>query len=407
VETKTKVKPSLEQQHAIDLCCDMTQSIVGITGGAGTGKTLVLGEVYDELKALRKRIQLIAPTGRAAKRIEELTGIKAKTIHRFLEFPMPDEQLDPETDFNEPKKGRDNPVTEQVVLVDESSMIGPTLYRQLMDALPKGGVIRFFGDNNQLPPVEDGLPPFYEVLKRYPSVELSFNFRSEDLIVSNAGRILRGMLPQQNDRFVIIYSMNPIKEMLEFVTKDFMEDTHQIIMPTRRGSFGTMRVNPSLQVRFNRKGKLLLLDRYDEKEAPLGVRSGDKFLWIKNDYKLSLWNGEIGNVSWLDNEEGSLGLHLPDRDVTVPARVQTYSPWHGHIIGYDPRKSIELGYAVTTHKAQGSEFETIIYCCTQGQAYLLNRRNFYTAVTRAKHLVVLIMDRRAMGLSMRPHDVYR
>lgn len=402
---------SLEQQHAIELCADMQVRIVGITGGAGTGKTFVLGKAYAELRRQigAKSIALCAPTGRAAKRVHELTGIPAKTVHRLLEFPTPDDYIDLGKDEdppeNKPKRNRSRPLEERVVLVDESSMLGPTLYNQLMEALPPNGSIRFFGDNNQLPPVEhDGLDdsPFLKVLKREnDNVTLSFNFRSDDLIVSNALRILEGRVPVQNPRFRIIYTEAPIPALIKMATRDFMESDHQIIMPTRKGNFGTIRVNPSLQVKWNGRGPSLRLERADEKEADLAVRGGDKFLWIKNDYQLSMFNGEIGQIEWVNDEDGSLGLLTPERALVVPASIRAYSPYHGHAISYDPRRHIELGYAITTHKSQGSEFRTVIYCITGGQKFLLNRQNLYTAITRAKHQVIIITDRRAMGLSLK------
>ena len=396
---------STEQQNAIELCCDLSNTIVGVTGGAGTGKTLVLGHVYNELQTRGVSVVLCAPTGRAAKRVQELTGITAKTIHRLLEFPMPDEfeEIDPEF-INEPRRRKGNPFIEKVVIVDESSMIGPTLFRQLMDALDKGAVVRFFGDNNQLPPVEEGTPPFIDILSRFPSIELDFNFRSDDAIVSNAMRILSGRIPERNRQFEIHYAEYPLQAMLQMVTKDFAHDDCQIIMPTRKGKYGTMRINPSLQMRFNGKGPLLLLDRYDEDEAKLVIRKRDKFLWVRNDYKLEMFNGEIGEVDSIDIEDGSFKLRMQDRLVEVPARMKTFSPYHQHVIDYDPRKQLELGYAITTHKSQGSEFHTIIYCIAKGQAWLLNRRNFYTAVTRAKKHVIIVTDRRAMGLSMKKHE---
>lgn len=393
------------QEAAVLMCCDLTEVIACVTGGAGTGKTLVLGRTYNELRSRRKRVALCAPTGRAAKRIQELTGIKAKTIHRLLEFPVPTDDDYGEADPNEPQRNRQRPLDEQIVIVDEASMVSPTLYRQLIDALPKGGVIRFFGDNNQLPPVEEGKPPFITLLKERPSVELNYNYRSGDLIVENAQRILRGSVPMRNERFEVIYTEDPLRQLLHFVTKDFMQEDHQIIMPTRRGKFGTMRINPSLQMRFNKSGPMLRLDRFDDKEAPLAVRADDKFLWIKNDYKLEMFNGEIGAVDEIDPDEGSLILATEDRKVIVPARLKTYNPYLGTVINYDPRKQIELGYAITTHKSQGSEFATVVYCMSRGQAFMLNRRNFYTAVTRAKQNVILITDRRAMHLSLRRHDV--
>ena len=400
--------PSAEQARAIDLCCDMTKAIVGVTGGAGTGKTFVLGKVFRELKETGFKVTLCAPTGRAAKRIQELTGIPALTVHRLLEYPMPFDLTAGEK--NEPRRNRQNPLGSKVVIVDESSMISTELYRNLLDALPKYGVIRFFGDDNQLPPVEEyegGVPesPFAKVLKRFPMVELSYNFRNEDLILDNAQRILRGAIPRINSRFVVIYTDNPVRQLTQFVKghREFTQGNHQIIIPTRRGQFGTSRVNPTLQLIYNGVGPMLRLDRYDRKEAPLAVRANDKFLWIKNDYQLDVYNGEIGAIEWINTEDGELGLRTPDRLVNVPARVRQYSPYHGGMIYYDPRKQIELGYAVTTHKAQGSEFDSVVYCITKGQAYLLNKRNFYTAITRARKLVVVIADRMAMSMSMRKY----
>lgn len=406
----TQVSPSLvpSQQRAVDLCCDTSEKIVGITGGAGVGKTLVLGVAYRELKSRRNSIALCAPTGRAAKRIYELTGIKAKTVHRLLEFPMPD---DLEKDHNlisgEPKRNRLNRLDEGIVFVDESSMLSPTIYRQLMDALPPGGCIRFFGDNNQLPPVEEGVPPFIAVLEDFSSITLTHNFRSDDMIVHNAMRILNGRIPERfKGHFEIFYDEDPIMRLIRFVTKEFAEDNCQIIMPTRKGKFGTLRVNPSLQMKFNGKGVSLKLPRNGEKEALLPIRANDKYLFIKNDYKLNIFNGEIGRVSWVDPEEGSLALMTSEGEIEVPPRLKTFSSWHGTVIDYDPRKQIELGYAITTHKAQGSEFETVVLCISSGQFYTLNRRNFYTAVTRAKQRVIIITDTGGMRAALRYYNTH-
>lgn len=399
---------SLEQRHAVELGCDMKERIVGITGGAGTGKTSVLGVMYNELSTAhgKSSIALAAPTGRAAKRITELTGIPAVTIHRLLGFPMPD---DPVTDENgdiiqpenKPKFNRDNPLPYRIVIIDEASMVGPTLYIHLMEALPKNGIVRFFGDNNQLPPVEPGTPPFLDLLQKRTSVELTFNFRSDDFIVSNAQRILKGMIPVRNPRFEIMYSEDPLRELVRFADKTFTQPSHQVIMPTRKGKAGTMRINPSLQLKFNPNGAFLRLDRFDAKEAPTVVRGNDKFLWIKNDHTLGMFNGEIGMINWVNSEDGSLELGMSERTLMVPATVKAYSAYHGSMIRYDPRKNIELGYAVTTHKSQGSEFDTIIYCISKSQAYLLNRRNLYTAITRARHQVIIIADRGGMSMSLR------
>lgn len=395
---------SHEQQNAIELCCDTGERIVGITGGAGTGKSSILKEIYSELKK-RKRVVLCAPTGRAAKRIQEVTGITAKTIHRLLEFPMPEDHMD----STEPKRCRQNPLEEDVIIVDEASMLGPTLYAQLMGALKGGAAVRFFGDNNQLPPVEslgDRAPPFKEVLFKYSSIELTFNFRSDDEIVANATRILRGSVPLRNSRFEIIYKDQPLPYALDFLTDEFSREDHQVIVPTRNGKYGTLRINPSLQARFNGQGPSLRLDRLTEDAAPLTVRANDKFLWIKNDYNLNMYNGEIGRITDIDTQDGALSLTMDTREQLVPARLKTWSSYHMSQISYDPRRQLELGYAVTTHKAQGSEFDTIVVLICAGHGWMLNRNNFYTAVTRAKKNVIVICDRRAMTLSMnKPRNV--
>ena len=411
--TKRELRYSIEQETAIAMCCDLALRIVGVTGGAGTGKTSVLGAVHRELALVLKRrnVVLCAPTGRAAKRIQELTGITAQTIHRLLEFPKPDDDIDEEeSPLNEPKRNRQNPLPQRCVIVDEASMLSPTLHRQLLEALPTNGLLRLFGDNNQLPPVEDGKPPFLtycqEATPKKPVIELTYNYRSDDAIVSNALRILKGQLPVANDRFHIIYSDQPLKQLVHLVERDFADDDHQIIMPTRNGDYGTARVNPSLQLKLNPIGEVLRLERKkrhpsDPDVAPLAIRGGDKFLWIENDYKLNIFNGEIGRIGWVNPEDGSLQIVTPERSLVVPAFITTFSPYHGSYIHYDPRKKIELGYAITTHKSQGSEFDTVIYCMTARAPFLIGRRNFYTGITRAKNRVIIICDRRAMGYAVR------
>jgi exodeoxyribonuclease V alpha subunit len=398
-----------EQEHAIEMCCDVTNRIAGVTGGAGTGKTLVLGHVYREL-AKKYKVALCAPTGRAAKRIYELTGIQAKTIHKLLEFPQPgsdplfgdgDEEVE---NIHEPRRNAANPFEEFVILVDESSMVGPELYRQMINALQKKGVIRFFGDNNQLLPVEEGDPPFRTVLEKFPAVKLTFNFRSGDEIVSNAYRILHGQVPVRSPRFDVWYTDYPVLALIRHMEKhpEFGDDSSQIIMPTRKGNVGTLRINPSIQVKLNKGKELLRLPRFDKQENELVVRANDKFLWVKNDYALSMFNGEIGRVDRIDTEDGTLWLKNEDgRCIEVPPSIRTYNTYLRCVINYDPRKQIELGYAITTHKSQGSEFEQVIYCISAASAFLLNRNNFYTAITRAKSKVIVITDRRAMMLGLR------
>lgn len=385
-----------EQEHAIALCADLSVRIAGVTGGAGTGKTTTLKRAYAEMNAIDATV-LCAPTGRAAKRIKELTGIEAVTIHKLLEFPQPGEEGDP----TEPKRDARNRLDQRFVIVDEASMIGPTLYAQLMAALRNNGCIRFFGDNNQLRPVEEGTPPFIGILETKPSVTLSFNYRSEDEIVGNANRILQGRLPIRNSRFEIVYATDPIKRVYEMADERFMRFDHQIILPTRKGNFGSQRVNTTLQIQLNGEGEYLLLDRWEKEAPPLTVRANDKFLWVKNDYNRSLFNGEIGRIADVDAHGGSLILDVEGRTpIVVPPRDKMFNSYLGIHTLYDPRKSLDLGYAVTTHKSQGSEFDTVVYVISKSHGWMLNRNNFYTAITRARNNVIVISDTKAMGRSM-------
>lgn len=400
-----------EQEEAVDMCLDRHCRMCSVTGRAGTGKTSVLGQAFKDtsVQVGREKVILCAPTGRAAKRITELTGIKAKTIHKLLEFPEPDdEDEDGKPLPPEPRRNRERPLYERVVYVDESSMLSDQLYQQLMAALPSNGRIRFFGDNEQLPPVDKGAP-FKDLLKTKPKVELTRCFRSDDEVLMNAERIRAGRIPIRNHRFEVVYTASPIKTLIGLVENQVCESNVQIIMPTRNGLYGTARVNPSLQIKFNPTGDILRVERAErlaqrDQAPPIALRGGDKFLWTKNDYNLKLFNGETGHIDWVNSEDGSLQLSMDNRTIVVPPFIQAYSPYHGSIIHYDPRKKIELGYAITTHKSQGSEFDTVIYCMSRGAPRLLNRRNFYTAVTRAKHNVIVVCDSVSMGMAMRRYN---
>ena len=401
---------SLEQEEAVEMCLDVLNRIFSVTGRAGTGKTQVLGTAYRETvqQVGTGNVVLCAPTGRAAKRIYELTGIHARTIHRLLEFPQPDDEDEEGNPLPpDPRRNRERPIKERVVYVDESSMLSQQLYEQLMAALPNNGRIRFFGDNEQLPPVEKGAP-FQELLKTRAFKKLNRCFRSDDEILQNAERIRVGRLPIRNHRFEIIYTEQPIKQLINFTTPEICQRSVQIIMPTRNGNFGTNRVNPSLQIKFNPTGDILRVARKAKilKDAPppIALRGGDKFMWNQNDYALKLFNGDLGYIDWVNSEDGSLQISTEDRQLVVPPFIQVYSPFHGSVIHYDPRTKIELGYAITTHKSQGSEFDTVIYCMTKAAPRMLNRRNFYTAVTRAKHNVIVICDRMGMTSSMRKYN---
>lgn len=388
---------SAEQLKAIDLCSDRSKKLVGVTGEAGTGKTTILRRVYEDAAASYdnpdEATALVAPTGRAAKRIQEATGYPARTIHRMLRWSVPED----DDDHGLPIFDKYNKYPYKTVLVDEASMLSDELYRPLIDALPSGGVIRFFGDVSQLPPV-DGKSPFVNILEKFPSVELTENFRSTDGIVTAARQIRRGKPPEPNEQFTMINPGNGnILPMLDkFIDDSFRGLGGQLIIPTKKGKYGTEAMNKYLQAKLNGSGPALKYqwkDNFDE-VFERRFRVGDKMIWTKNDYRLNLYNGQIGWVSDIDIDTGEIVINVDGRDKIIPTHAESYDQNGRAIFQYDPRRYMDLAYAITTHKAQGSEFDRVVLLLNK--TYVLNRANFYTAVTRAKKHAAVILGQGAL-----------
>lgn len=389
-----------DQHEAVDLCLDVKKKLVGVTGEAGSGKTSILKFVYDQLSEEYPAdlISLVAPTGRAAKRIQEATGIPAKTIHRFMRYSMPAD----DEEYGLPSYDKFHKYPSKFVLCDEASMVNDELYRGLIDALPAGGAIRFFGDANQLPPVE-GVSPFLNILERFPSVRLRKNYRSDDGIVTSARQIIDGRVPQKNDKFQIL---NPgIGNMFE-ATDRFIDDTFrgmnsQLIIPTKVGKYGTHAFNRYLQQKLNGQGKTLHILWQNKKgeDEERRFRVGDKVIWTKNDYRLNLFNGMIGWISGIDHETGDITLQIDDLEKAIPTHIESYDQSGRTIFQYDPRRNLDLAYAITTHKSQGSEFDKIVIVLNR--SYVLDRANFYTAVTRAKKHATVICGAGALAAAMK------
>lgn len=392
---------SHEQEDAINLCTDVSKRIVGITGRAGCGKTTILGEAFSALD-LDGPKALAAPTGRAAKRIQEATGIPAMTIHRMMRYTMPAD----EDDESLPAHNKDNPLPYRAIFIDEASMVDNDLYRNVIDAMPNNGsIIRFFGDANQLPPVK-GDSPFLKILDKWPSMELTHNFRSNDGIVSAATAILEGKTPRANDKFnmLMIGAGDMLAAAEEFIDDSYRGLNSQIIIPTKKGKYGTAAVNRYLQQKLNNsKVRLRIVFPDPDDEAATierEFRIGDKVIQTKNDYNLRLFNGQIGHIVDIDTDDGTIITEFEDRAVAYPCILEQYDERRGRsIFKYDPRKNLELAYAVTTHKAQGSEFETVLLMLNR--SYVLDRSNFYTAVTRAKNKVHCLLGPGALNDAMR------
>lgn len=407
------------QTQAIDLCCSTNERIVGVTGQAGTGKTTIMRQVYEALADAGHDIALAAPTGKAAKRISEATGIPATTIHRLLEFTHPgdpDPNTGKVTGVSVPRRRPDNPLEQSVILVDEASMINKQLWRDLIDAMSRGAIIRCFGDVNQLPPIEDDYndktpSPFQKVLKDFKSVRLEHIYRQGEGsgIVKNGHRVLHGMMPFVADDFKIIWTgelapNDPVSRLLKFVTDhpeiDFNSLDNQIITPINKSWIGQYELNIKLQ-QLIQKDKIfdaIMLPRPRwEKDKTCMIVPGDKVIWRKNDYKLEIYNGETGRI--VDVVNDVISIDFGDRVVGVPPWVE-YLDADGNTKGYDPREQIDLAYAVTTHKSQGSEYQHSVYVIDKSSYSMHHRNNLYTAITRARKSAFVITDQRSLQQSV-------
>lgn len=428
------------QQKAIDLCTDLSKRIVAVTGEAGTGKTTIIKEVYNRLiqyidthreqfvnKKLTEKenykfnaedfIVLVAPTGKAAKRIYEATGIEAKTLHRLLEYPTPgeiDEKTGKALVSSMPKRCRNFPIVEKIVLCDEYAMVNYELHRNLVDALPRGGVIRMFGDCNQLEPIEESpilkVKPsqFQEMLARFPSIVLNKIHRQEDgsNIIENSHKINKGIMPLRTNDFNVMFTSEqklPTDYLLEILENDeeYYGTSKQILSPSHNTWVGCQKLNTMIQMRrFNDKvdeGYPIERHKWD-KQQEFYLYIGDKVIFTKNNYDLGVFNGESGIVTAIQLY-GNVTIDFGDKILDIPTSQMLNM--YGRTIEYNPQKDISLAYVITTHKAQGSEYKEITYIMDRSLIYLCNRKNLYTAVTRAKEKVNIITDQKTFVFALK------
>jgi exodeoxyribonuclease V alpha subunit len=399
-----------EQELAVTLCQDQSKRIVSVTGPAGTGKTTLLKKSFASYIEAGYRAALAAPTGKAAKRIQEVTGFDAMTIHRLLKFTHPgevDEKTGKPFGVSQPRHNRNNPLEYDVLFVDEYTMVNHQLHRDIIDAMKPGSILRCFGDINQLPPIEHNkqtalLPsPFKDILERFPSVTLKKLHRQgegSDIAV-NANRILYGMCPVRKDDFELVITNDPVNQIKNLIVDhpdiDFASPKNQIITTQNRSWVGVHSLNGMLQPMFHETmaGAIALPRSKWEEKTPIFVKKSDKILWTNNDYNLNIFNGEQGIIREI-YDDGSLEIDFGDRIQVVPP-ILAYLD-RGVEKYYDPRKVIWLSYAITTHKSQGSEYEHVIYVLNKSCYMMLNRPNFYTAVTRARKHVFLVTDASSM-----------
>jgi exodeoxyribonuclease V alpha subunit len=363
--------------------------VMVITGGPGTGKTTIINAVLKIFSKLKVRIMLAAPTGRAAKRMSEATGQEAKTIHRLLEYSIQKGGF---------QKNDEHPLSCDLLIVDEASMIDTILMHHLLKAIPPRGTFILVGDVNQLPSVGAG-----NVLKdiiasgSVPVVELNEIFRQarESLIIVNAHKINNGLLPsfrqpaKKLDDFYFIEQEDPekvLKIILELTREripnrfgfDPVEDI-QVLSPMHRGVVGAENLNVELQ-RILNPGEDGLI------RGNRNYRVNDKVMQIKNNYDKEVFNGDIGRITRIDPENQEVTISFDGRDVDYD---------------FSDLDEIVLAYAVSVHKSQGSEYMAVVMPIHTQHYMLLQRNLIYTAVTRGRKLVVMVGTRKALAIGVK------
>jgi len=404
------------QLLAVDRCCDLKHRIVPVTGPAGTGKTTILQHVYRNLYSHGRQVVLCAPTGKAAKRITEATGIEAKTIHRLLEYPHPGE-VDQKTGkcliSTDPKRDRNFPIEQQIVLADEYAMVSVEVHRNLLDALPNGGVIRMFGDANQLQPIESNkrlqrMPSsFLNMLGKFDGIRLETIHRQagDSNIITNGQRIIQGQIPIRKEDFVLKFSDVPVRTVLDFIQDNLLEDIdygtikNQIITPTKVGWVGTEALNSAIQQLLQPStNPYVTIARHKwSKVEEQRIYLGDKVIFTVNNYPLEVFNGETGVVTAF-KDNGDITIDFGDKDITIPVSLEMMGR-HG-IYNINPQRDLDLAYVITTHKSQGSEYDRVCYVMNRSRSFLLNRKNFYTAISRARTHVTVVTDQTSINLSL-------
>src|SRR5215212_4915279 len=393
VEQKTGKTLSASQREAVRLV--LASKVAVITGGPGVGKTSTLDSILRILSAKGVQVALAAPTGRAAKRMTEQTGLEAKTIHRLLEI--------------DPKHGgfsrtEDNPLDCDLLVVDETSMVDVPLMNALTKAIPEHAALLLVGDVDQLPSVGPG-QVLADIIAsgRIPVARLTEVFRqaAESRIVVNAHRINHGQMPEppkvgEESDFYVVEIAEPedgVSKLIEIVSQriprrfglDPTKDV-QVLCPMNRGVLGARNLNHELQRVLN-PNPPATVERFGWRFSP-----GDRVMETQNDYDREVFNGDLGMVARIDEEEGAVVVDFEGREVVYP---------------YGELDTLVPAFATTIHKSQGSEYPAVVIPVVTQHYTMLARNLLYTGVTRGKRLVVLVGQKRAVAIAVRGGSMKR
>jgi exodeoxyribonuclease V alpha subunit len=381
-----------EQRKAA--CSSLEHKFMILTGGPGTGKTTTVNTIIRLYEETRARILLAAPTGRAAKRMSEATGYEAMTIHRLLEYnPV-------EGGF---MRCRQNPLSCDLVIIDETSMMDIVLTYHLLDALPREATIIFVGDSDQLPSVgpgnvlgdiiSSGIVPVYHLTQIHRQA-------SESTIITNAHRINNGQMPicrtsEDNiDQDFFVIAQDDTEQAAETIRKlvswnipnafGINSFDIQVLAPMYKGNAGVMNLNKIIQESISKKtGK-------EVKKGEMVFREGDRVIQLKNNYEKNVFNGDVGFIQHIDTQDKTLTVKYDERVVEYD-----YSP------GSSELDEIMLAYAVSIHKSQGSEYPAVVISIQNEHHLLLQRNLLYTAVTRGKQLVIIVGSKQAIAIAVK------
>ena len=385
-------------------------SLLIITGGPGTGKTTIVNGILSLYGQMGLKCVLAAPTGRAAKRLTEVTGQEASTIHRLLEA-----SIDPNTGLMYFVKDENDPLKADAVIVDEMSMVDIQLLHSLMKAVPLKARLIMVGDPDQLPPVGPGFP-FNDMLRSemLNAVRLTEIFRQaqESLIVMNAHRVNRGEMPDLRQRksdffFLPCRSEQEVSQTICDLcarrlpqNMGIQPEQIQVLTPTRKGGVGTVSLNKLLQNSLNpaspmKKERAFGEILFREGDRVMQIRNNSDIMWKKCDGSAvgeGIFNGDVGIVKSIEPGLEQMTVVFDDREVDYD---------------FDQLGELEPAFAMTVHKSQGSEYRCVVLSAWNGSAYLLNRSVLYTAITRARELLIVVGREETVGIMVQNAKVGR